>query len=360
MKSKRIYCAFLAMALTAVGCAEKTAEPNETETNSIANISPRSITFEWQPLYEQKLSEYMTTEKFSDTAQNGKGESRFDLYDINADGTPELLISADDSHTTLCEIFTVSDGAVISVGELGEYGAFTFYPDFNLINDEYSGDGFVVGKFISFNGKTLSDSFSYSDNSSSASKGAVLKYEIDGEELSRPEYDEAMAVYKNARTISIGRKYSFGMGTIDYALHCSESWGAVLTPTEKELFRGQLTQNLATAVETGKNSAFEFCDLNNDEIPELIVSEGTGDEDSCRIYYISNNVLLELEGTFGYRGQLHFDNEQLVFYMTGSPTGNACWSLTANDISSFSVSRSNMECGRKYVLNENTINVSLR
>lgn len=349
------------MSLISVGCTEKTtAETDGTETNDIANISPRSITFEWQPLYEQKLNEYMTTEKFSDKAQNGTGESRFDLYDLNADGTPELLISANDSHTTMCEIFTVSGGAVTSVGELGEYGTFDFYPDFNLINSEYSGDGFVVGKFISFNGSELVDSFSYSDNSASASKGAEMKYEIDGEELSRPEYDEAMAVYKNAHTVSIGRKYSFGASTMDYALHCSESWGAVLTPKEKELFRGQLMQNFTMSLETGKNSAFELCDLNNDEIPELVVSEGTDNNDSCRIYYITNNVLLELDGAFGYQGRLHFDNEQLVFYMTGSPTGNACWSLTENDISSFSVSMSNMECGRKYTLNENTINASLR
>lgn len=361
MNSKKLTTVFLAFALTAVsvGCSDK-KNNSSSENSGITNVSPRSIVFEWQSLYEQKLNEFAGTENFSEIAQNGLGESRFDLFDINDDGTPELFISANNDHKTQCEIFTVADGQVISAGVLGEYGAFTYYPELKLMNDEYSGEGFVVGKFISFDGKSLKDYFSYSDNSGSASKGAEIKHEINGENLSLPEYDEAMEMYRNARTISIGRKYTFGASSVDYALHCSESWGAVLTPKEKEIFSGQLKNNLATEMETGKDSAFEFCDLNGDDVPELIVSEGTSDGDICRIYYISNNVLLELDGTYGYNGRLDFDNEQLVFYTTGADSGNACWSLTNSDISSFSVSRSHMECGRKYLLTEEAIEASMR
>ncbi|MDE6849229.1 MAG: hypothetical protein K2J44_07790, partial [Ruminococcus sp.] len=200
----------------------------------------------------------------------------------------------------------------------------------------------------------------YRANSGSASKGAEIKHEIDGKELSLPEYDEAMEMYRNAKTISLGRKYTFGSATVEYAMHCSESWGAVLTPPEKDIFKEQLMKNLSMALETGKDAAFEFCDLNNDEIPELIVSEGTGEDDGCKIYYISNNILLELDGTYGYKGKFSLDNEQLVFYVTGAPSGNACWSLTNNDISSFNVSRSHMECGRRYVLSEDSVNASMR
>lgn len=361
MKLTKLSSVLLALALTAAasGCSEKKSE-SDSDNSDIINVSPRNITFEWQPLYEQKLNEFTGSDKFSETANNGLEESRFDLCDLNDDGTPELLISANNGHTTMCEIFTVSSGEIISIGEIGEYGSFTYYPDFRLIKNEYSGDGFVVGKFINFNGKELSEAMTYSDNSGSASKGAVIKHEINGKELSLPEYDEAMEMYKNASTISLGRKYTFGSASIDYALHCSESWGAVLTPKEKEIFKEQLMKNLSTALETGKNSAFELCDLNNDGVPELIVSEGTDENDGCKIYYISGNVLLELDGAYGYQGKFSLDNEQLVFYMTGSPSGNACWSLTDNDISSFNVSRSHMECGRRYILNEDSINASMR
>ncbi len=360
MNFKKLTTIFFAFALTSVSVSCSDKKTNSGSDNSgIINVSPRSIVFEWQSLYEQKLNEFAGTENFSEIAQNGLEESRFDLFDINDDGTPELFISANNEHKTQCEIFTVSDGQVISVGSLGEYGAFTYYPELKLMNDEYSGEGFVVGKFISFDGKSLKDYFSYSDNSGSASKGTEIKHEINGENLSLPKYDEAMEMYRNARTISIGRKYTFGASTVDYALHCSESWGAVLTPKEKEIFTEQLTSNLATELETGKDSAFEFCDLNGDDVPELIVSEGTGDGDLCRIYYISSNVLLELEGTYGYNGRLNFDNEQLVFYTMGDASGNACWSLTNSDISSFKVSRSHMECGRKYLLTEEAIEASM-
>ncbi|MDE6501765.1 MAG: hypothetical protein K2L10_06740 [Ruminococcus sp.] len=360
MNSKKLTNVFLALALTAVsvGCSDRKAN-SDSDGNGIINVSPRSIVFEWQSLYEQKLNEFAGTEKFSEIAQNNVEESRFDLYDINNDGVPELFISANNQHKTQCEIFTVSEGQVISVGTLGEYGAFTYYPELRLMNDEYSGDGFVVGKFINFDGKSLKEYFSYSDNSGSASKGTAIKHEINGENLSLPEYDGAMEMYRKARRISIGRKYTFGASTIDYALHCSESWGAVLTPVEKEIFKEQLSNSLATELETGKDSAFEFCDLNGDDVPELIVSEGLSDGDSCRIYYVSNNVLLELDGTYGFKGRLNFDNEQLVFYTKGDGSGNACWSLTNTDISSFNVSRSNMECGRKYLLTEEAIEASV-
>lgn len=360
MKLTKLSSVFLALALTAAasGCSEK--KPGSNPDNSdIINVSPRNISFEWQSLYEQKLNEFKSTDKFSETADNGTEESRFDLCDLNSDGTPELIISANNAHTTTCEVFTVSGGEVISIGEIGEYGSFTYYPDFKLIKSEYSGDGFVLGKFISFNGKEFVESMTYSDNSGEASKGAEIKHEIDGKELSLPEYDEAMAVYKDAKTLSLGRKYTFGEATVEYAMNCSESWGAVLTPKEKEIFREQLMKNLNTATETGKDAGFELCDLNNDEIPELIVSEGTSEDDGCKIYYISGNTLLEVEGTYGYKGKFYFDNEQLVFYMTGAPSGNACWSLTNSDISSFNVSRSHMECGRRYILSEESVNSSM-
>lgn len=352
---------FLALALTAAafGCSEKKSE-SDSDNSDLINVSPRNITFEWQSLYEQKLNEFKSTDKFSETAANGLEESRFDLCDLDSNGTPELIISANNDHKTMCEVFTLSGGEVISVGEIGEYGSFTYYSDFRLIKNEYSGEGFVLGKFISFNGRKFTESMTYSDNSGSAAKGAEIKHIINGQELSLPEYDEAMEMYRNAKSISLGRKYTFGTASMDYALHCSESWGAVLTPTEKELFKEQLMKNLNTALEAGKDAAFELCDLNNDDIPELIVSEGTGEEDGCKIYYISTNVLLELDGTYGYKGKFSLDNEQLVFYMTGSPYGNACWSLTDNDISSFNVSRSHMECGRRYILTEESVNASMR
>lgn len=356
MNFKKLTTAFIAFATTAtaVGCSAKKSG-TDAETNGVLNVSPRSIVFEWQSLYEQKLNEFMSSDKFSETAQRGLEESRFDLYDLNNDGTPELFISANNDHKTQCEIFAISNGQVVSAGTIGEYGVFTYYPEFKLINDEYSGEGFVVGKFVSFDGNSLTEYFSYSDNSGSASKGASIKHEINGQSLSLPEYDEAMAMYRNARTVSIGRKYTFGTASIDYALHCSESWGAVLTPTEKELFTEQLKSGLAVADELEKDACFEFCDITGDDVPELIVSEGTNVGDLCRIYYISNNVLLELDGEYGYKGKLNYDNEQLVFYTSGTDSGNACWSITNNNISSFNVSRSHMECGRKYTLTSENI-----
>jgi peptidyl-prolyl cis-trans isomerase B (cyclophilin B) len=78
----------------------------------------------------------------------------------------------------------------------------------------------------------------YYDNTASASNGAVIAHKINDEDVSLPEYDAALKEYKDKYTEMLGRKYTFGSETIDYAIQCSESWGAVLNSQQKESCKG--------------------------------------------------------------------------------------------------------------------------
>ena len=94
--------AFSAMAAT-FGCAQE--QPEEISEPVVINtgIDPKSVVFDWQTLYENKLNDFKKSDAYSIN-------SMFDLRDINADGIPELIISPDSEPKTVCEVYTYTDG----------------------------------------------------------------------------------------------------------------------------------------------------------------------------------------------------------------------------------------------------------
>ena len=324
-------------------------------------VSPQSISFEWQGAFENKLSEFTASEQFRAESSGGVGASMFDLRDLTGDGSPELIISPGTDHGTACQIYAYENGAITSLGETGDYGMFRFLPELNVVSDEYQGAGFTIGKYMAFQNGELTPVITYSDNTASAASGVTIVHEINGEEVSLPEFDEALKQYRESPSSNIGRKYTFGEAAINYAVHCSESWGAVLSPSEKELYRGILTEKLEEASSTESDAGFELCDLNSDEKPELIISQGTYDGAACTIYYINGEELAQLGGAYGTDGRLGFDIGNNVFYTYGAGE-NTYYSVTDSNFSAenYSDSGSSMECGRKYLLTADTITAALQ
>lgn len=297
-----------------------------------------------------KLAEFKNSADFSADVKTG---SRFDLFDITGDKTPELIISPDNNGLTPCRIYSCSNGEIVELGETGNCGTFCYLPNMQLIKDEYQGDGFVIGKYISYQDGTFETVISYSDNLMSASSGATIRYEINGEEVLLPDYDSALSEYSASPAIDAGRKYTFGDNALNYAVKCSESWGAVLSLSQKELYRAKLSEllNSPDAI-----YAFELCDLNADEIPELIISNGSELQNYCEIYYFAENELAHIDGVFGAYGQFTFDTEQFVL-----SAGVARWSINNNNFSAndYKYSDSLAEIGRKYLLTEKNITTAL-
>ena len=322
------------------GCSTNNSESSEEPVK----ISPESITFEWQNAYENKLNEFRSSSEFFSDNNTG---SRFDLVDITNDGTPELIISPNNMASTSCEIYSYTNGSVTSIGTIGSNGMFLYLPNVQLIKDEYQGTAFVLGKYLSYEKGELASVLTYKDNSKSASSGGSIIHEINGEEVLLPEYDAALAPYENEPSVNIGRKYTFGETSIKYALKRSESWGAVINSNEKNLFRSKLTEKLAESSETGNNYAFELCDLNGDDIPELVISKGTDSDSLCEIYYFAGVELIQAEGEFGEGGEFSFDTENLIFF-----TESSYWSINNDNFSTenYTASDSIAEIGRKSLL----------
>ena len=355
---KSLKALFLAAVFTAsaaaVGCSETKTSSTQSSSDTVEQaVSPESISFEWQKSYQSKLDEFKGSDKFS-------SDSAFDLYDMTGDGNPELIISQGTDKQAVCEIYSYSGGALSELGSAGFDGEFDYLPEFGLTREEYHGDGFLLGKFRKFEGGELTDFLTYSDNSESASSGASIKHEINGEEVLLNEYEAALAQYVGTLTMHLGRKYTFGDDAVNYAIRRSQSWGAVLGSGRKSLCKKKLFEIADAMGEDNKDAAFELCDLNGDDVPEIVVSSGSATDAVCTIYYFSGDTIEQLDGEYGRYGRLLFDIGSLVFY-SETETGMTYWSLADSGFSAdkYESSGSIMEVGREFALDGVGIDASL-
>ena len=346
---KNIYAVSVAALLCtfASGCSsQKTGQVSEITETAEKVLTPESIVFDWQEAYESKLT------SFSPSA-----DSRFDIRDINGDSSPELIISPDTQSSTMCEVYTYSDGAVQKFTDIGSCGTFTYIPASDMIGYEYEGDGFVIGEYYNVSGDLLESAMTYYNNAGSAASGAAITYEVNGETVTLPDYETSLSEYTSQDCLELGRKYTFGTDSINYAIHYSESWGAVLTDAQKELYRSKLSELSETYSGLEDYSlGFELCDLDGNDFPELIFSTGVFPEDICRIFVIQDEELTELNDTFGAFGEISFDITQKIFFSSDSTGSSKYQSLISTDLGGFNASESIMSCGRKYILSAESIN----
>lgn len=341
--------AAIALAAAMTSCSNK----SDSDKKQYERTAPDSVSFEWQKAYESKLNEFKESEDYSDNQESG---SAFDLFDITKDGTPELIISPNNDGSTKCLVYSFSDGEAAEIGDIGNAGSFMYLPVLNFIKDEYCGDGFVLGQYLKYENGSFNQEISYSDNSQSAMSGDVIVHEINGEEVLLPDYDKALEPYINSPALNVGRKYSMGDGVIKYALYRSESWGNIISPADKKLCMDMLKEKLLPEYEAGSEIAYELADLNNDDVPELLVSEGTYPEAPCSIFYFKNNTLCPVEGTYGSWGEITLDTDNLIFYSV-SGTETIYWSIANSAFSSTNyVSSGNTAVlGRKRLLTEENL-----
>lgn len=338
-------------AASLAGCSKNTTVESSVSEEPV-KVSPESITFDWQQPYEDQLKDFMASENYDPEPDTG---SAFEIIDITGDGKPELIISPSADKQSSCSIYTCEAGSVTPLGEVGFFGEFDYLPELGLIHDEYGGDGFVLGKYMAYADGAFTEKLTYSDNSGEASDGATIVHEINGEEVLLGDYESALADYENTRIVRVGRKYLMADKTVQYAVRRAESWGAVLDGKQKELCRSKLTELMPDFGEES-DPAFELCDLNGDDTPELIVSESSVPDAQCRIFYFSGSELAALDGKYGCQGEVKFDVDQLVFY-SETPTEKTYWSLADSGFSAESyVSSGNiMTAGRKYALTDENI-----
>lgn len=347
---KKISRLFLLITVAAAftGCSDKKSD-SVSDNVSSKKTDPESITFSWQEAYENKIKEFKDSEQYTEN-------SAFDIFDVTGDNTPELIISADSQPTSKCLIYTYGDDTLAELGEVGNSGTFTYCPNTNIIKDEYYGSGFVLGKILKFSSDSFNTVLSYSDNSESASMGAEIYHEINGENLSLADYEKALEPYADTLSVDVGRRFTMGDNAINYGIRFSESWKAVLTKEHKKLCKEKLNEKLAEIQESGADAGFDLCDLNGDKVPELIISESSAPEATCTVYYFSKGELIAMEGAYGANGVFSLDTEKFVFF-ADTETDKKYWSIANSAFSAadYTESDSLAVIGRKYYVSESGI-----
>ncbi|MBQ8297230.1 MAG: hypothetical protein IJX77_05545 [Ruminococcus sp.] len=261
----------------------------------------------WRELYKTKLSEYRDSECFSE-------ESMFDLYDLDGNGVPELMIS--ENAQAPLSIYTVLDRGLLSLGTIGSTDAFenfyAFYPGENVLSvksyftEEYSADSTIFFRMENYSLKATDILAEQRDSTFNE-----YIYTINGEKVTFTEYSDAAY---GSPYIYTGRKYSFGDRIIDYALASQNE----LTDEQKKLYlrklcelKSESTQYLTDPIESPR---FELCDLDGDASPELIVSAyASGLGTQCSVFTIHDGKLSDY-GSFGVYGEFRYNAESGSVY----------------------------------------------
>lgn len=329
------------------GCTEtKQIDSSQLMTLLDTNMAPQDVEFDWQSAYSSALTEFKSSEDYTDS-------SMFEILDITGDGSPELIISPSEEVGAQCIVYSFAASTLEKIATIGSYGKFTFIPEMSAIGYSYNGNGFEIGEYQTMQEGIFQTAVSFYTNSESASAGAVIRYEINNEEVTLAKYEEALLPYNEAVSFETGRKYTFGDDAIDYALHYSESWGAVLRDEQK----AALNQSISAVFEVAelKDAAFELVDLDMNGVPEVVVSTGILSDSEVRIFYLDQYEVKELQTSCDTDGGIHFDISAKVFYATDHDGKTQCWSMSQSEINGFKPSDSTMKCGRKYLLTAENI-----
>lgn len=212
----------------------------------------------WQELYASFLrSEIRSSSEYPD------GFDAFSVYDLDADGTPELIISQADYHGAYCTICTVSDGKVTRVGDVGSYGEFTYIPSKKYIVSSYMGMGYTTVSYFEMNGTELKMLVTLEDDSGNAESDEDINYTIDDKTVTKKEYYKKFDEMSGDST-SLGRTFPLTENAVKYAVEGVDDY--------KTAFAGLLKEGYSDSVYHDSNDTFTLMDITGDKTPELIVS----------------------------------------------------------------------------------------
>ena len=156
----------------------------------------------WKTVYLQKLNNM--------TPGDGLEERKYSLHDLNSDGIPELFISEGEYHTAQVDIYTYSNGKLILVDTVGEWGEVPVYQNYILSHytSTRNGEYDIV----------ITDSYHvFTLNVSSLNEVAVIskeetsnktKYTYNGTSITASKYNSYLSQYHVSSASSIGRDYS--------------------------------------------------------------------------------------------------------------------------------------------------------
>jgi hypothetical protein len=177
---------------TAKNTQNQTSQPTLHKTTMAATF-PVTGGSVWNDLYITELTKHI-----------GKNTAAFNIYDLDGNGIPELLLSVDNYHGANAEIFTVADGKLVDLGRFGAYGDFDYDPINKYIKDSFFNQGVGVTTFYNILDNKIVSLIHFDYNGFNPSD---VKYAVDDISVSKEVFDAEYAKYNTNNFSSIARKY---------------------------------------------------------------------------------------------------------------------------------------------------------
>lgn len=131
----------------------------------------------------------------------------FALIYLDEDEIPELAVIAGWAHASGVNIYTCEQGEAVFVGKYGQYGAMGYRPGEGIIFDDYDQGGNLYSRVYQIHRGSAVLLSSYSLHNQFEEIGESAVYRVDGQKVSREEYQEESE-----------RWSTVGMRVIDYGM----------------------------------------------------------------------------------------------------------------------------------------------
>lgn len=190
----------------------------------------------WQEAYRTTLGDYRLSESFKNE------DERFEIYDINSDGTPELFISSGEYHYADLYIYTFDNGKLIEFDNIiGAGGSAYVVPSKNYVYFRGGNQGISWTVVYEFDGIELTRVATLEDTTVAISAD-YYGYKFNDQKITKDQYDSYIAKYTSGSISGIGRAQSFEdlyckVGDIyyDYYFTYYEAYSVVYDSTATEI-----------------------------------------------------------------------------------------------------------------------------
>ncbi|MBP3460181.1 MAG: hypothetical protein J6K58_13305 [Lachnospiraceae bacterium] len=233
--------------------------------------------------YKSFLDDYV--KGWEDYAGEGEGP-RFSLIYLDHDTIPELVIFDYQAHASCAKIYTYENGETVHIGEYGEYGGAGYIEREGIIFSDYDSGGNIYTTIYQIDGtkETKLQSFSQLWDFNSETEEETWTYFLDGEEVSKEQYDEADSAWdqygENRKSVTYDKSSQIRDADMDEAL----------TKALEDLILGQKTalQSRLLVMSGAKEDEiirFEYDDLDRDGTYEAFAFLGQCEEDENESLY---------------------------------------------------------------------------
>ena len=329
MKKRIIYIIFSLLLLTALfsSCGK---EIKQEETTAPETTTAAADLTKWNTAYEEYMLSLLTGEENLAGYDYEAEECKFGIVDLNADGTPELLISEGEYDASKVDVYYYDGYEVKLAGSVGVKGEFSYSDEnstvstYSLVEDsERYQETYTAYLFTGTEVVQQWQGISYTENPKltpveiGMDYGEEVTYLSDDTETTYDVYASSYEQYISKNTETFGRN-GFSL-TQDNIISVCEN-GQVSAVSQTEVQSEEYTSDIKLSDDvkaaystvlysfyeenTNTAASFSFAYIDNDEIPELLISEGSEHSSRVKIYTFDGTgaVLLCTAGSDGKAG----------------------------------------------------------